>query len=106
MRRTRDCTELYLAHPATLTPALFRNLARETGFLPLIESDDISGCGSSIFWFIALSDGPRRFRAPSGYRPGRVLAGPGYAPAGDGLFETHVQTADIFAVALEKIAKE
>lgn len=106
VRRTRDCTELYLAHPATLTPALFRNLAREAGFLPLIETNDISGCGSGIFWFIALSDGPRRFRAPPGYRPGRVLAGPGYAPAGDGSFETHAKTADIFAVALEKIAKE
>ena len=102
VRRARSFTEVYLAHPAALTPALLRNLGREAGFSPLIESDDLSGCGSHIFYFVALSDGRRTFRAPAGYRPGRVLAGPAYRRAGDGGYEVDVNAADIFAVELEK----
>ena len=102
VRRTGSCTELYLAHPAALTPALCSNLGREAGFRPLLESDDLSGCGSHIFYFVALSGGRKTFRAPTGYRPGRVLAGPAYSKAGAGEYEVSVKTADIFAVELEK----
>ena len=62
VRRTEGFTELYVAHPAAITPALCRNLAREAGFAPIVDTDDISGCGSGIFWLLAQTDGTRRFR--------------------------------------------
>ena len=103
VRRGRGCTEVYLAHPAALTPALCRNLAKEAGFLPLLESDDLSGCGSHILYFVALSEGRKRFRAPAGYRPGRVLAGPRYSRSADGAYDVELKLADVFAVELEEV---
>ena len=100
VRRAKDFTEVYLAHPAALTPALCRNLAREAGFAPILETDDISGCGSGILWLVAQTDGVRRFRLPPGLRPGKVLVGPAFTPDGDAYAVT-MKTAEIFAVALE-----
>ena len=100
VRRAADFTEVYIAQPAAITPAFCRNLAREAGFSPLLETDDISGCGSGIFWFLAQSDGKRQFKVPAGFRPGKVLVGPSYANEGDG-FSVPLKTAQIFAVALD-----
>ena len=101
VRRSKDFTEVYLAHPAALTPALCRNMAREAGFEPLLDTDDPSDCGSGIFWFVAQFDGVRRFRVPPGYRPGKVLVGPEYSAA-DGVYSVPMKTAGIFAVTLER----
>ena len=99
VRRSKNFTEVYMAQPAALTPAFCRNLAREAGFAPLLETDDLSGCGSGIFWVLAQSDGTRVFRAPPGYRPDKVLVGPPFAAEGDA-FSVELKTAELFAVRL------
>ena len=100
-RRSKDFTEVYMAQPAALTPAFCRNLARAAGFAPLLETDDLSGCGSGIFWVLAQSDGKRVFRAPPGYRPDKVLVGPPFAADGNA-FAVELKTAELFAVRLER----
>ena len=90
-----------MAQPAALTPTFCRNLARAAGFAPLLETDDLSGCGSGIFWVLAQSDGKRVFRAPPGYRPDKVLVGPPFAADGDA-FAVELKTAELFAVRLER----
>lgn len=101
VRRGTDCTEVYVSIPNSMPMAFVRNLAREAGFAPTIESDDISGCGSGLFYILAQTDGVKRFRLPDGGRPGKVLEGPGFSDAGGGVFEVALKRAQIFVLEVK-----
>ena len=76
VRRAQGLTEVYIANPGQVSSAFIRNLAREAGFAPLLETDDISGYGSGLFYILAQRDGEKAFRLPEGRRVGEVLYGP------------------------------
>ena len=97
--RASRCTEVYIAHPATLSAQFCRNLAREAGFEPLVESDELSGCGSGIFYMVAQTSGVKRFRLPKGRKPAKVLAGPAFEAAGGGGYSVKMNIGEIFVLA-------
>ena len=96
VRRQSDCTEVYVSMPGGLTPELIRNLLREAGMQPLMESNELSGYGSGIFYFVAQSDGRKGFRLPNGRIPGKVLAGPAFRTDGENSFSVEIRRGDIF----------
>ena len=98
VRRGADCTEVYVSVPNSLPQAFCRNLAREAGFAPTIDTDDISGFGSGLFYILAQTDGVKRFRLPDAFRPGETLEGPLWRQAADGTFEVPMKRAQIFVV--------
>jgi len=99
VRRASRCTEVYIAHPAALSAQFCRNLAREAGFEPLVESDELSGCGSGIFYMVAQTSGVKHFRLPSGCKPGEVLVGPAFGVLGGGVYSVKMNIGEIFALA-------
>ena len=99
VRRGTLCTEVYIAHPASLTSQFCRNLAREAGFEPLVESDELSGCGSGIFYMVAQSSGPKQFRLPSGNVPIKVLYGPPMRHIDDVRFTVDMKIGEIFVLS-------
>lgn len=101
VRRGKNCTEVYVAIPNSLPAAFCRNLAREAGFQPMVETDDISGFGSGIFYLLAQTDGVKRVRLPDGERPGEVLEGPEFTDVGDGVFEVVLKRAQLFVVEVK-----
>ena len=101
VRRQADCTEVYVSMPGGLTPGLIRNLLREARLQPLMETNEISGYGSGIFYFVAQSDGEKVFRLPLGRKPGEVLAGPTYRACGANRFAVTLRRGDIFIVTSE-----
>ena len=98
VRRGKHCTEVYIAHPASLTSQFCRNLAREAGFEPLVESDELSGCGSGIFYMVAQSSGVKRFRLPKGCKPIEVLSGPAFKAEEGGRYSATMQIGEIFVL--------
>ena len=96
VRRTDACTEVYTSMPGGVTPELLRNLLREADLQPLMETNELSGYGSGLFYFVAQSDGEKRFRLPKGRVPGPVLAGPAFSEAGDGTCSVTMRRGDIF----------
>ncbi len=98
VRRSTDCTEVYIALPGAITPQFCRNLAREAGFEPLVESDELSGCGSGIFYMVAQSSDEKRFRLPKGREPVKVLAGPSFTRKDDGVFSVPMKIGEIFVL--------
>ena len=98
VRRATDCTEVYIALPGAITPQFCRNLAKEAGFEPLVESDELSGCGSGIFYIVAQSSGEKRFRLPKGREPVKVFAGPGFTRKDDGVFSVPMKIGEIFVL--------
>lgn len=76
VRRTDALTEVYIANPGQVPTAFIRNLAHEAGFEPLLETDDISGYGSGLFYVLAQRTGEKAFRLPKGRMAGEVLEGP------------------------------
>ena len=100
IRRRRDFTEVYTAFPGGITPELCRNFVREAGMKPLVESNELSGYGSGLFYIVAQSDGRKRFRLPSGVRPDKVLEGPAFRADGDG-FLVKMKRGDIFILSVK-----
>ena len=100
IRRRSDFTEVYTAFPGGITPELCRNLVREAGMKPLVESNELSGYGSGLFYIVAQSDGKKHFRLPLGVRPDRVLEGPGYRTEGDG-YSVKLKRGDIFILSVK-----
>ena len=98
VRRSRDCTEVYVSMPGGVTPQLLRNMLQEAGIDPLLETDELSGYGSGIFYMVAQSDGRKRFRLPDGRTPGEVLAGPAWCREG-GAFAVDMKRGEIFVVS-------
>jgi len=88
VRRERGLTEVHLANPGQLPDAFLRNLAREAGFEPLLETGDISGYGSGLFYILSERAGEKRFRLPRGAVAGETLYGPAYGKSGDGYVVT------------------
>ena len=99
VRRGAGCTEVYIALPGAVTAQFCRNLAREAGFEPLVESDELSGCGSGIFYMVAQTSGEKRFRLPKGRKPDEVLAGPKFKVAGSGVYSVKMKIGEIFVLA-------
>ena len=99
VRRNQGFTEVHTAFPGGITPELCRNLVREAGLKPLVDSNELSGYGSGLFYIVAQSDGRKRFRLPKGVRPGQVLEGPAFRPDGDG-FAVTLKRGDIFVLAV------
>jgi hypothetical protein len=99
VRRNKDFTEIYISLPGALTPQFCRNLAQEAGFEPLVESDELSGCGSGIFYMVAQTSGEKRFRLPKGCKPDKVLAGGAFNKLPDGRFSVKMKCGDIFVLS-------
>lgn len=99
VRRSSNCTEVYIALPGAITAQFCRNLAREAGFEPLVESDELCGCGSGIFYMVAQTSGEKLFRLPKGYNPDKVLAGGAFNKLPDGRFSVKMKCGDIFVLS-------
>jgi hypothetical protein len=99
VRRNKDFTEVYISLPGALMPQFCRNLAQEAGFEPLVESDELSGCGSGIFSMVAQTSGEKRFRLPKGCKPDKVLAGGAFNKLPDGRFSVKMKCGDIFVLS-------
>jgi len=84
VRRGRDCTEVFVSFPGGISAELCRNLLREAGLKPLVDTNELSGYGSGIFYLVAQSDGEKHFRLPSGVKPDKTLEGPEAVRDGDG----------------------
>ena len=99
VRRGVDCTEVHIALPGAITAQFCRNLAKEAGFDPLVESDELSGCGSGIFYMVAQSSGQKLFRLSSGNVPVKVLYGPPMKHIDDVRFAVDMQIGEIFVLS-------
>lgn len=85
VRRSGRGTEIYTSVPGGITPQLCRNMAREAGFSPVVDSDDISGFGSGILYVLAQKNGVKTIRLPRGTMPGKVFCGPAFVAKDDRL---------------------
>ena len=101
VRRHGDYTEVYSAVQGGITPQLCRNLLHEAGLRPLIETDDISGYGSGLFFIRAQNDGVRRFRLPNGVRPVKTLEGPDFRRERDGFCSVPMKRAEMFILSVQ-----
>lgn len=99
VKRGADCTEVYTSVPGGITPQLCRNLLREAGLQPLVETDEISGYGSGLFYMVAQSDGYKTFRLPKGVRPDKLLEGPEFKIRGD-RYQTYMTRGQIFVLSV------
>lgn len=100
VRRHAEYTEVHTARPGGITPQLCRNLLREAKLAPLLETNEISGYGSGIFYIVAQSDGKKRFRLPEGRSPDTVLAGPAFREDGAGHFAVDLKRGDLFILTV------
>ena len=98
VRRNPDFTEVYSSIPNGFSVPFLRNLARSVGFEPIIETDDLSGYGSGLFYIVARTDGTKKFRLPVGAKPDKVLEGPQYRIAADGTCEVSLKRSQIFVL--------
>lgn len=76
VRRTKDFTEVIVGAPGSVTPQFLRNVCREAGFEPVLESDDfyIEGGGLMVIGG-CVRDGVRRIRLPKGVKSLKCLTG-------------------------------
>ena len=98
VRRHPDFTEVYSSVPNGFSVPFLRNLARSAGFRPIVETDDLSGFGSGLFYIVAQTDGTKKFLLPDGAKLGKVLEGPEYRIAGDGSCEVELKRSQIFVL--------
>jgi hypothetical protein len=98
VRRSKDFTEVYASIPNGFSVPFLRNLARAAGFEPTIETDDLSGYGSGLFYIVAQTDGVKRFRLPDGKKPGKTLEGPPVRVLVDGSCEVLLKRSQIFVL--------
>ena len=100
VRRHGTFTEVYTSMPGGITPRLCRNLVHAAGLKPLVDTDELSGYGSGIFYILAQSTGVKRFRLPDGVSPDKVLAGPAFRKDGAG-YAVRLNRADIFILSVK-----
>ena len=100
VRRGKDCTEVFTAMPGGFTPQLCRNFVRAAGLRPLVETDELMGYGSGLFYLVAQSDGKKRFRLPAGVVPDCILEGPAFRKEGDG-YLVNLRRGDIFVLSVK-----
>lgn len=97
VRRAGGCTEVHVANPGQIPETFIRNLAREAGFEPLLETGDISGYGSGLFYILSQREGVKRFRLPAGRTAGETLCGPACREDGDG-YAVSLKRGEIFVL--------
>jgi len=100
VRRSEGFTEVYTSFPGGITPQLCRNLVREAGLQPLVDTDELSGYGSGLFYLVAQSDGRKRFRLPKGVVPDKVLEGPAFRKDGKD-YSVKMKRGEIFILAVK-----
>jgi hypothetical protein len=100
VRREAGFTEVYTSFPGGITSQLCRNFVREAGLEPLLETDELSGYGSGIFYMVAQTDGDKRFRLPKGVVPDKVLEGPAFKKEGKG-YVVRLRRGAIFVLAVK-----
>ena len=100
VRRAGGCTEVHIANPGQFPAAFVRNLAREAGFCPLLESEDISGYGCGLFYILSQCDGIKRFRLPTGRKAGQVLYGPALVKE-DGIYSVTLRRNQMFILEVK-----
>ena len=98
VRRSKDFTEVYASIPNGFSVPFLRNVAQAAGFEPTIETDDLSGYGSGLFYIVAQTDGVKRFRLPDGKKPGKTLEGPPVRALMDGSCEVFLKRSQIFVL--------
>ena len=101
VRRGDGCAEIYTSVPGGITPQLCRNMAREAGFPPVVDSDDISGFGSGILYILAQSDGVKTIRLPEGMVAGKVFCGRDF-DVRDGRLEVHLRRGDLWIMTVDQ----
>ena len=76
VKRHKEFTEVFIGQPGAVTPQLFRNLAREAGIQPSLETDDIFLCGAGLLGVGASTgSGIRKIRIPKGFSKAVPLSG-------------------------------
>lgn len=98
VRRHRNFTEIFAALPSALTPQFCRNLAKAAGFEPWIDTDDISGFGSKLFYISAQTDGVKKVVLPSGHPIDRVLTGHKIIQTDDYHFQVSLKRGEVFVL--------
>lgn len=76
--RRQGYTAVWLGAPGAISPALIRNLAREAGMKPVIESDNLLTIGAGFLAVTGLTGGPEKVTLPKGYIIERCLTGHAY----------------------------
>ena len=99
VRRSRDCTEVFASYPSGFTAEFCRNLLREAGLKPLVETNELAGYGSGLFYIVAQSDGEKRFRLPDGVLPKKTLEGPEAVRDGEG-YKVTLKRGQIYILAV------
>ena len=99
VRRGRDCTEVFASYPSGFTAEFCRNLLREAGLKPLVETNELAGYGSGLFYIVAQSDGEKRFRLPDGVLPKKTLEGPEAVRDGEG-YKVTLKRGQIYILAV------
>ena len=100
VRRGKDCTEVYSAIPGGYTAQFCRNLVRESGAYPLLETDELSGYGAGLFYIVAQTDGRKTFRLPKGVKPEKTLAGPEFKNHG-WYYTVNLKRGEIFVLSVK-----
>lgn len=105
VRRHANYTEVYSSIQGGITPQLCRNFLREAGARPILDTDDISGYGSGLFFIRAQNDGIRNFRLPDGVKPVKKLEGPDFKVEKDGACSVFMKRAEMFILAVCRESK-
>lgn len=101
VRKGADAVEYRLDDPKKLDTALLRRFAREAGFKPIVDTDEITGFGSGLFYLLAQSDGVKRIRLPDGLMPGESLYGPAFRLDETGC-SVELKRAEMFVMTYRK----
>jgi hypothetical protein len=102
VRRARGFTEIVVGAPGSVTPQFLRNVCREAGFEPVLESDDfyVEGGGLMVIGG-CVRDGVRRIRLPRGVKSLKCLTGQRVRYPDEGFAEVDIDCgkAAIFSVS-------
>lgn len=102
VRRARGFTEIVVGAPGSVTPQFLRNVCREAGFEPVLESDDfyVEGGGLMVIGG-CVRDGVRRIRLPRGVKALKCLTGQHVRYPDEGFAEVDIDCgkAAIFSVS-------
>ncbi len=75
VKRHKDYTEIFIGQQGALTPQMLRNIAREAGIEPSLDSNDVSYQGGGIISISATTGGVKEIRVPKGADGLTVLTG-------------------------------
>lgn len=104
VKRYADHTEIYIGQPGGLTPRLVKNIAKEAGVIPYLDSDkDISRLGAGLLTVSAMDGGEKTISINSGNFKIKSLTGQTFKKNGNLVryFQNAYDTA-IFSVSEDK----